>query len=347
MKTYAFATNRITNDTNFMCAFDAIRLKEKDYKGYKLLDFYYKINGEEYPVYPRFSLSTQRAYFVFYNRPDGINTDGGGETLTHYVAKNALLNLSKLHLVNDKKEIDLCIRVNKEKSCNEKRFDFEDTFYADVYYELDKHQEYYYKWYGVLVLEVEITHKDDKNKCSLFEKNNVPIFEVKISKKMIDDFGLETSGAKISEDRIEKAIINMTKIFEKNIYGDFISNPSSEEYELMNKYKNEIKQFKDRRDREEKDYLVARSKRIEEERLLNEYQLHNNYYESIIQENEDVKNINENLSQKNEKLSQELDIAKEKNVKLSIENERFNELNYAFKHFLVLLWNKIIMKMKK
>ena len=28
MKTYAFATNRITNETNFICAFDAIRIKK-------------------------------------------------------------------------------------------------------------------------------------------------------------------------------------------------------------------------------------------------------------------------------------------------------------------------------
>jgi len=340
MKIYAFATNIITNSTIFICAFDAIRIRETDYNRYKSLDFYYEINGMKYQVYPKFSSKTQRAYFAFYNKPVGITNDGGGETLTHYVVKNALLKLSKLHLVNNKKNIDLYISVNKDKSCNEKRFDFEDTLYADVYYELNKYQEYYYKWYGKLVLEIAVTHKVDSNKRSMFEKNNIPIFEVKIGEKMINEFGLETPGAKISEIRIKKAIENMTKIFEKNIYGDFISNPSSEEYKLMIKYKNEIKQFKDKRDTEEKEYLITRSKRIEEEKILREHQLYNTYYESVIQENENVKHINE-------KLLQELDIAKEKYIKLSKENEQFSELNYTFKHFLALLWNKIRLKIKK
>lgn len=340
MKTYAFATNRTTNSTIFICAFDAIRIKETDYIRYKSLDFLYEINGKKYRVYPKFSKSTQKAYFAFYNKPDGINTDGGGETLTHYVAKTALLNLSQLHLVNNKKRIDLYINVNKEKNCNEKRFDFEDTFYADVYYELDKHQEHYYKWYGILVLEVAVTHKVDSNKRSIFEKNNLPIFEIKIGEKMIKEFGLETPGAKISEDRIKKAIDKMTKIFERNIYGDFISNPSSEEYELMIKFQKEIQQFKDKRDKEEEKYLIIHSKRIEEEKLLLKHKSNNTYYESVIQENRNVKHINEQLLQ-------ELDVAKEKYIKLSKESDQFSELNYTFKHFLVLLWNKIILKIKK
>lgn len=354
MKTYAFATNRITNETNFICAFDAIRIKKTDDVRYQSLYFWYELKGIKYPVYPKFSSKTQRAYFAFYNKPDEITNDGGGETLTHYVAKKALLNLSRLHLVNEKKRIDLCIHVNKDKSCNEKRFDFEDVFYADVYYELDKRQEYYYKWYGKLVLEVAVTHKVDNHKRLIFEQNNVPIFEVTISKKMIKNFGLETPGAEISECRIIKAIENMTKMFERSIYGNFISNPSSEEYELMIKYKEEIQQFKDKRDNEEKEYLHTRFKRIEEEKRLQEHQLHNSYYDSIIQKNEQVKQINEKLLKDNKNLSQELDIEKEKNSKLFEENEqlselnhKFSELNYTFKHFFLLLWNKIILKIKK
>lgn len=340
MKTYAFATNRITNDTNFMCAFDTIRIKEKDPKSYKLLDFYYEINGEKYPVYPRFNSSTQRAYFVFYNKPDGINTDGGGETLTYYAAKKALLNLTKLHLVNERKNIDLYIKVNKEKSCNEKRFDFEDTFYADVYYELDKEQEYYCKWYGQLVLEVEVTHKVDRNKSCIFEKNNVPIFELKINKKLIDKLGLETPGAPISEVRIQKTIQNMTKMFEKKIYGDFISNPSSKEYIVMEKYKNEINQLKEKIDKENHEFLIAHNKRIEEEKRLSEYQLNNDYYESIIQENI-------NLKHSNERLLIELNNAKEKCNRTNSEIDKFNKLNYVFKHFFVILWNKIVSELKE
>ncbi len=340
MKTYAFATSKITNSTIFICAFDAIRIKETNNKRYKSLDFHYEINGKKYRVYPKFSKSTQKAYFAFYNKPNGINTDGGGETLTHYVAKTALLNLSQLHLVNNRKNIDLYISINKNKSCNEKRFDFEDTFYADVYYELDERQEYYYKWYGKLVLEVEVTHKVDSNKRLTFEKNNVPIFEVKISEKMKNEFGLETPGAKITESRIKTAIEKMTKIFEKNIYGDFISNPSSEEYKTMIKFRKEIRQFENKRNEEENKYLITHSKRIEEENLLREYKSHNTYYELVIRENEKIKHLNK-------KLSKELDIAKEQCSKLSKENEQFNELNYAFKHFLVLLWDKIILKIKK
>ena len=106
MKSYAIAINNFTGDESTISAFDAFLLREENNSEYKKLTLYYEVIDDEYKVFPRFNKSTQRAHFVFYTKNDNsIQSDSEGESLTHYVAKTALANLSTLHLVNKKNNI--------------------------------------------------------------------------------------------------------------------------------------------------------------------------------------------------------------------------------------------------
>ena len=114
MKSYAIAINKFTGDESTISAFDAFLLREENNSEYKKLTLYYEVIDDEYKVFPRFNKSTQRAHFVFYTKNDNsIQSDSEGESLTHYVAKTALANLSTLHLVNKKNNIDLYLNVTK------------------------------------------------------------------------------------------------------------------------------------------------------------------------------------------------------------------------------------------
>lgn len=249
MKSYAIAINNFTGDESTISAFDAFLLREENNCEYKKLTLYYEVIDDEYKVFPRFNKSTQRAHFVFYTKNNNlIQSDSEGESLTHYVAKTALANLSTLHLVNKKKDIDLYLNVTEGE--NEKFFDFSEQFRADVYYEFNKNQvgaigkRCYYKWYGKLVIEVVVTHKTNYNKYKTFEENGIPIFEVSISKTLRNKLKLDEPGIPLTQKRKNKAIFEMKKFFSKNIYGKFISNPSSEEYVIMSQYKEEIIKLK-------------------------------------------------------------------------------------------------------
>ncbi len=249
MKSYVIAINNFNGDKITISAFDAFLLRENNNREYKKFSLYYEVIDDEHRVFPRFNKSTQRAHFVFYKKNDNsMQSVSEGESLTHYVAKTALANISTLHLVNKKNNIDLHLNVTKGE--NEKFFDFSEQFRADVYYEFNKNQisatekRCFYKWYGKLVIEVVVTHKTNYKKYRTFEENGIPIFEVSISKTLRDKLRLDEPGIPLTQERKDKAIFEMKKIFSKNIYGKFISNPSSEEYVIMSQYKEEIEKLK-------------------------------------------------------------------------------------------------------
>ena len=55
---------------------------------------------------------------------------------------------------------------------------------------------------------------------------------------------MDKPGIPLTQERKNTAIIEMKNIFSRNIYGKFISNPSSEEYVIMSQYKEEIVKLK-------------------------------------------------------------------------------------------------------
>lgn len=311
MKSYAIAINNYTGDESTISAFEAFLLREENNSEYKKLTLYYEVVDDEYKVFPRFNKSSQRAHFVFYTKNDNsIRGDSEGESLTHYVAKTALANLSTLHLVNKKDNIDLYLNVTKGE--NEKIFDFSEQFRADVYYEFSKNQKStigkgcYYKWYGKLVIEVAVTHKTNYNKYKTFEENGIPIFEVLISKTLRDKLKLDKPDIPLTQERINKAIIEMGKIFSKNIYGKFISNPSSKEYVIMSQYKDEIEKLKTIYQQGLKKINRLYSEIDIKEKKLKELESKISFYN-------DLENKNYYLSEENKKLSKNI-------IKLEEEN---------------------------
>lgn len=264
MKTRALAVNDSTNEEKIVTAFDAVYLREFFEEKFKNYKFYYVDEpGLRYEMTPKFIKAKNTAFFAFKSefKPDYAVEDEG-ESLTHYAAKKALVRLKTLKLIDVKTKNE--IQLNVINGENEKRFDFYKPYYADVYFQLGSRQnkdmkKYFYKWEEQLAVEIFVSHKVSAEKADVFAENNVPIFEVKIPKSTRDKFELE-SHIGLSEDRIEKAINNMQRMFEKGIRGVFISDPSTKEYDVMCKYKEEIEKFKTARDKAEKEYYEARQK---------------------------------------------------------------------------------------
>ncbi|MBQ9674231.1 MAG: hypothetical protein IJV39_06355 [Ruminococcus sp.] len=298
MKTHALSVNRTTHKTKIITAFDAIYLREFYQKEFLKYDFFYvdDFKDEKYSVLPKYIKSTNTAFFAFNsnnNHPQNIGDEG--ETLTHFAAKKALARMSHLKLVDIENHRELILNVTKEKNCNEKQFKFDRTFYADVYYKLDKNNQlkdmrkYLYKWYENFVIEVCVSHKVPFNKCDYFFKNNIPIFEVFIPKNTCRKFGLEKP-VSLSKEKINTAIINMQRMFEKGIRGKFISDPSSEEYLTMCKYKKEIERFKQETLKTKNEYQEISSKLQNANEELENIEQKIGYYKSLELHNEELKN---------------------------------------------------------
>jgi len=285
MKTRALAVDISTGKEKIVTAFDAIYMREYSAKEYKNIVFYYKESKNvRFEMIPKFLKEKNIAFFAFKSdsKPENVFEDEG-ESLTHYAAKKALARLKKLKLIDYDTNTQLHLNVIKGE--NEKLFDFQKPYYADVYFEIDKNQDgdmkkYFYKWNEQLAIEIFVSHKVSKEKSEEFYKNNIPIFEVKIPKRTRDKFEFENC-KELSKDRIEKVVNNMQRMFEKGIRGNFISNPSGKEYEQMCKYKEEIEKFRTARDNAEKEYNSAQQKLEAINKQLKEAESKKEYYEIL------------------------------------------------------------------
>lgn len=285
MKTRALAVNVITQKEKIITAFDAVYLREFDGENFKNYKFYYADSGRErFEMTPKFIRAKNTAFFAFKsdNIPDCTFEDEG-ESITHFAAKKALARMKKLRLVDMKTKTEYQFNVIKGE--NEKRFLFDKPYYADVYFQFDSHQnkemkKYFFKWKEQLAVEIFVSHKNSHTKSRAFAENGIPIFEVKIPKSTREKFELE-SPVGLSKNRIDRAINNMEKMFEKGIRGVLISDPETEEYKEMCRYKEEIQQFKIARDNAEKEFLEAQEKLQVVNNLLKEAEKKQEYYDTI------------------------------------------------------------------
>ncbi len=297
MKTRALAYNLNTGRAEYITAYDAVYLREFVNKEYRNHRFFYvdEHSKERFEVVPKFRQKGKVAFFAFVPNATNVpNIRDEGESLTHYAAKKALANLQYLHLLDIRTRQEYFLKIIPEYSCNEKRFEFENVYYADVYYRLDRHQKqaemrrYPYKWYENFVIEVCVTHKVSQEKAEFFRKNNIPVFEVLIPDTTRKKFSLD-DGTKLSKEQIDTAVINMQKMFGKVIKGIMISDPSSEEYELMNRYKKEIDTFKCKKEKTEIEYSAVCSQLEEQSKILAEIKSEIDYYKSLEQTVNDLK----------------------------------------------------------
>lgn len=260
MKQFAISIDKTNGKEKEITAFEAIILRIYNRNQFNNLDFYYFANdGNKYKMSPKYRKETSTAFFAFYPKvkvPTNIKNEEG-ESLGHYIVKKALSKLSELKLHDTKENKKYIFKINPLQSKTEERYKFNnDIFRADVSYEISLNElnknmrGYYYKWYGRLIIEVLVTHKVPQRKYQIFKDNNIPIFEVEINKETLEKFSLNNKKS-LSKKFIETTTNNMIKMFEKEIRGTFISNPSSKEYLVMCKYKREIELFKKQKDKYE------------------------------------------------------------------------------------------------
>lgn len=256
MKSYAYYIDTATNEKKTISAFEAIALREGEPETFRLLSFFYSYDGKDYKVIPKCNARTQTAFFAFEKETDCPLSASKGETLTHYAAKQALARMKTLHLVDKKRQAD--ITIHPASAVCEQLFSLENNYICDVYITYDKQhitpKEYFYKWDGKLALEITVTHQTETEKLQALKQNGIPVFEIRISGRIKQQMDF------ISKNSLENAINHMQQLFKNQIYGNLAADCETEAYQCMQKYKEEIAQFKTARDKAEQEYLAAREK---------------------------------------------------------------------------------------
>lgn len=316
MKTYAYAVNKSTKEKGIISADYAVDLREFNHNEFARFDFYCEHQNKLFKVHPRHN-ETGTSFFAFDPDFEYLNKlSSNGETLTHKAIKDALSQLSSLHLIDITNDSNYYLDVKKEKTEVEKTFQFDQEYTTDLYFELNQNQrkvesrEYFYKWYGQLIVEIYVTHKVGIRKRNLFYKNDIPIFEIKISRNLRNKIGLDNKNAIITETEYKKEVCILKRMFEKEIKGKFISNPSSKEYEEMKKYKNEIEKFKMMKEQIEEKYKTAKDKMECIQSNLDYYDRIENDNNRLTLEIEKIEENNYKLIKQNNLLLNELEDVK-------------------------------------
>ena len=144
---------------------------------------------------------------------------------------------------NDEK---ITVYVNADETVDEKTIHYGDIPYrVDLYFSVERTEpkEYLYKWGGVLAIEVEVTHKTETQKKNHLLEMEIPVFEIKLSKKIMRQYKHEEL---LTDDDIHNMHLQFSNMFKRNIYGKFISNPIRKEYSEMLDYIKEIQLYKEK-----------------------------------------------------------------------------------------------------
>lgn len=144
------------------------------------------------------------------------------ETISHSICKDIISEIKVLNLFIKGK----LVKIYSEFSEIEYRFNANGELYiADVYIMFNKSEpmEYFYKWKGRLCFEIKHTHAVDIFKIKNCYYEGIPIFEHTISSKMT--FENVTSSNELKDRKNY-----VTKMLSEKIYGNIISDPSSNEY---------------------------------------------------------------------------------------------------------------------
>ena len=238
MKTIATAQNKETNERFEITAYSAYQLKENNPSYFKKLIFW---KDKSETPHELTLVQKKHCFFRYKVLPPSITGDSDNESIKHQIAKEELSKLRILHLVqNDEK---ITVYVNADETVDEKTIHYGDIPYrVDLYFSVERTEpkEYLYKWGGVLAIEVEVTHKTETQKKNHLLEMEIPVFEIKLSKKIMRQYKHEEL---LTDDDIHNMHLQFSNMFKRNIYGKFISNPIRKEYSEMLLYKEKIKEL--------------------------------------------------------------------------------------------------------
>lgn len=186
MKTIATAQNKETNERFEITAYSAYQLKENNPSYFKKLIFW---KDKSETPHELTLVQKKHCFFRYKVLPPSITGDSDNESIKHQIAKEELSKLRILHLVqNDEK---ITVYVNADETVDEKTIHYGDIPYrVDLYFSVERTEpkEYLYKWGGVLAIEVEVTHKTETQKKNHLLEMEIPVFEIKLSKKIMRQY---------------------------------------------------------------------------------------------------------------------------------------------------------------
>lgn len=149
---------------------------------------------------------------------------GGGESLTHYLFKVAISELSST-LLKIKRYAD--IPINIQKSIIEKKFSYNGkNYFVDVFCEFASNGSLELKWDGRLGMEVNYQHALEEEKIGVLKELEIPVVEISISDKFIYRVEDENSTPALERRYIDFIKRNLSEY----MFVELLSNPSTKEF---------------------------------------------------------------------------------------------------------------------
>jgi hypothetical protein len=270
------------------------------------------------------------AHFVYY--PGSTHQGVCSEmSMTHKVYQLVYFKARYLVLYAFGKEIKIFIKNSEQEYYYKTEYN---TYSIDIIYELEKTEpaSYFYKWRGILALEIKVTHKIDPSKKNDLTAHGIQIFEVNIydnQKIPEDSFSLEklNYNERIIKSKVEKSNYKVIG----NFINDIVPKTNSimeQRYTVLADFENEkLKLQKQIKDNEEK--IDSQIKHIEKrsEELHNINKQYEEYQNEISKYKEQISRTDE-LIQNNKQITNQY-----KNAQATIfemQKELYNEKNKGF-----------------
>ncbi|MBC2368387.1 hypothetical protein HBP99_07050 [Listeria booriae] len=178
-----------------------------------LFDVFDSKNRE--PVYPvSSSVNGKRAYFSYYSdsKRKGLAVEGAEMTTVHRLYQDVFTEIDSFRIRNKGRTITLNI---KKKPTVEFMYRVSDKKYylIDIMLILEstKPASYFYKWNGMLALEIYVTHQTEYDKVLSLQNNNISLFEAKVPSDIKEDVPEEFMSLEEYESAKEKLIQKYSK----------------------------------------------------------------------------------------------------------------------------------------
>lgn len=264
-------------------------------------------------------------HFAYYpnSSHDGVGKD---MTVTHKAYQEGISKLKKFCIETLDGEL---IIIEIEDSKLEYYINDEGQYYLiDVFLNLKSTFPFYYfyKWRGILAVEIWVSHKTEFKKSGALKRKGIPAIECKISKKLSLNENIRNDSEYM--DNIQK-VINRYSNTKFHLYGNFISDVTpnkmtewSEKYLELKKYHNEKRRMEIHIDKLkiQKEKLEVRNTTLVKSNSMLDLEIENkkSIIEDINNEIGEIKNNNvllESYRSENKKLVV-------KNIKLNSELEK-------------------------